>query len=100
MVPSKLKRHLHTKQSHLCEKPTGYFKRLIGHQTHQAKQRTKITTISDKAQGARYAVAEIVAKKIKSHTIAESVILPACCKFINIMFGENYEKEFENPYVK
>jgi hypothetical protein len=30
---------------------------------------------------------------IKSHTIAESVILPACCKIANIMFGEEYEKE-------
>ena len=30
---------------------------------------------------------------MKSHTIAESVILPACCKIVNIMFDKNYEKE-------
>jgi hypothetical protein len=30
---------------------------------------------------------------MKSHTIAESVILPACCKIVSIMFGEEYEKE-------
>ncbi|XP_063785805.1 zinc finger BED domain-containing protein 5-like [Pseudophryne corroboree] len=93
MVPSKLKRHLHTKHSHLCKKPIEYFNRLLAEQKRQAKQWAKITTVSDKAQEASYAVAEIVAKKMKSHTIAESVILPACCKIVNIMFGEKYEQE-------
>lgn len=62
MVPSKLKRHLHTKHSHLCEKPNEYFKRFIADRTCQAKQ-TKITTISDKAQEASYGITKIVAKK-------------------------------------
>jgi hypothetical protein len=70
MNPSKLKRHLPTKSSHLCEKPTEHFKRLIANQIRQAKHRTKITTISDKAQEASCAVAEIVAKKMKSQTNA------------------------------
>jgi hypothetical protein len=39
MVPSKLNRHLHTKHS--------YFKMLIADLICQAKQYTKITTISD-----------------------------------------------------
>jgi hypothetical protein len=30
---------------------------------------------------------------MKSHTITQSVILPACCKIVNIMFGDEYEKE-------
>jgi hypothetical protein len=30
---------------------------------------------------------------MKSHTIAESVILPACCKIVNIIIGEEYERE-------
>jgi hypothetical protein len=34
-----------------------------------------------------------MAKKMKLHTIAKSVILPACCKIVNIVFGEEYEKE-------
>jgi hypothetical protein len=65
MVPGKLKRHLHTIRSHLCEKPTEYFKMLIWvtYQTCQAKQRTEITTISDKAEESSYATAKIVAKK-------------------------------------
>jgi hypothetical protein len=40
----------------------------------------QITTISDKAQEAGYVTAEIVVKKMKSHAIAESVLLPACYK--------------------
>jgi hypothetical protein len=62
-VASKLKRQLHKKHSHLYEKPIEYFKRLIAGQTHQAKQWTEITTISDKDQEPSYDVAEIVAKK-------------------------------------
>jgi hypothetical protein len=84
----------------LCEKLNEYFKRLIADQTCQAKHGTKITTIFDKAQEASYAVAEVMAKKIKSHTIFELVILPACCKIENIVFGEEYGRDFENPYVR
>jgi hypothetical protein len=39
------------------------------------------------------AVAELIAKKMKSHTTAESTILSACCKIVKILFGENFEKE-------
>jgi hypothetical protein len=88
MVPSKMKRYLHTKHSHLCEKLTEYFKRLIADQTQQAKQWTNITTNSDKAQEARNATAKTVAKRMKSHMIVESVILPAYCIIVNIMFGK------------
>jgi hypothetical protein len=93
MVPSTLKRHLHAKRSHLYEKPIEYFRSLVGDQTRQAKQWIKITSISGKAQEASYATAEIVARKIKSRMIAESVILSACCKIVSIMFGEEFEKE-------
>jgi hypothetical protein len=30
---------------------------------------------------------------MQSHTIAESVILTACCKIVNTMFGKGYGKE-------
>lgn len=30
---------------------------------------------------------------MKSHTTAESTILPACCEIFNILFGEDFEKE-------
>jgi hypothetical protein len=32
-------------------------------------------------------------KKMKSQTISEPEIVPACCKIVNIVFGEGYEKE-------
>jgi hypothetical protein len=56
-----------------------YFKRFIADQTCQAIQWTKITTISDDAQD-------------PSYTIAELVILPECCKIVNIMLGKEHEK--------
>jgi hypothetical protein len=34
--------------------------------------------ISEKAQEAMYLVAELIAQKMKSHTIAENLIMPAC----------------------
>ena len=49
--------------------------------------------LSDKAQEASYAVAEVRASKIKSHTIAETVILPACEQIVRIMFGEDAVSE-------
>jgi hypothetical protein len=91
MVPGNLERHLHTKHSHLCQKPIGYFKRRIDDQTRQVKQWTKSTTISGKIQEGSYAVAEIVVKN-ETNTVAQSVILPTC-KYVNIMFGEEYKRE-------
>jgi hypothetical protein len=62
-VPSYLKRHVHAKHSHLCEKPVNYFKRLVVDQTSQAKEWTILTIISDKAQEESYAIAKIVVKR-------------------------------------
>jgi len=42
---------------------------------NQRKHLKKIIIISDKAQIASYKVAEIIAKELKPHTIAESLIL-------------------------
>jgi hypothetical protein len=93
MVPSKLKRQLHTKYSHLCDKPNEYFRRHRVDQTRQAKQWTTITNISDKAKKQTMPLPKPLQKKIKPHTITESKILPACCRIANI-FGEEYEKRF------
>ena len=62
----------------------------------QVSMFTKKFKLSDKAQEASYAVSEIVASKTKSHTIAESVILPVCQQIVRIMFGE----EAVSNYVK
>jgi hypothetical protein len=51
-----------------------------------------MTTTSDSVRKASYAVAELVALKMKPHRIAE----PAGCEIVNIMFVEEYDKDFEN----
>ncbi|XP_068212657.1 zinc finger BED domain-containing protein 5-like [Palaemon carinicauda] len=48
---------------------------------------------SERAQLASIEVAEIIALKSKSHTLAESVILPACKKIVKSMFDEKAEKD-------
>ena len=49
--------------------------------------------MSERAQLASIEVAEIIAMKSKSHTLAESVNLPACKKMVKSMLGETAEKE-------
>lgn len=93
MVPAKLKRHFTTKHPNLASKTKDYFKRLLQMQDKQAKQFQKTVTISDKAQAASYKVAELIALKQKPHTVAESLILPACCEIVKIMFGTEAQKE-------
>lgn len=89
MFPAKLNRHLTTTHANLVSKNKDYFKRLLGMQDKQAKQFKCAMTISDKAQIASYKVAELIALKLKPHTIAESLILPSCCEIVKIMFGED-----------
>ncbi|KAL4100732.1 hypothetical protein QTP88_020766 [Uroleucon formosanum] len=93
MVPSKLKRHLFTKHSHLIDKNITYFQRLLNSQNKQSKIMTTIVKISDKSQEASYVVAELVAKTMKPHTICEQLILPACREIVKIFFGIEAEQE-------
>lgn len=93
MVPSKLKRHLFTKHSHLIDKNITYFQRLLNSQNKQSKTMTTIVKISDKSQEASYVVAELVAKTMKPHTICEQLILPACREIVKIFFGIEAEQE-------
>ncbi len=59
----------------------------------QVSSLRKKVCISDKAQEASYLVAELVAKEMKAHTIAESLILPACQAIVKAMFGDEAQKE-------
>ena len=93
MAPAKLKRHLTTKHPELSGKNEQYFKRKLASNKRQVSMFTKKFRLSDKAQEASYAVVEIVASKMKSHTIAESVILPACKLIVKIIFGEDTVSE-------
>ena len=89
MAPAKLKRHLAIKHSELSGKNKQYFKRQLAFNKKQTSIFSKKFKLSDKAQEASYAVAEIVANEMKSYTIAETVILSACQQIVRIMFGED-----------
>jgi hypothetical protein len=96
MVPSKLKRHFNTKQSHLIGKDTAYFSHLLSSQVKHVKSMEKIATIAEKAQVASYKVAEIIARNMQPHTIAETLILPACKQIVKSVLGEAAEREILN----
>ncbi|CAI9743051.1 Hypothetical predicted protein [Octopus vulgaris] len=93
MAPSKLKQHLTTKHPELSGKNEQYFKRELAFNKRQVSMFAKKFKLSDKGQEASYAVAEIVARKMKSHTIAETVILPACQEMVRIKLGEDAVSE-------
>ena len=92
-VPNKSQRHLTTKHSCLQDKDLNYFKTLLQQQSKQRNVFQKTMTVSERAQLASIEVAEIIAVKSKSLTLAESVILPACKKIVKSMLGETAEKE-------
>jgi hypothetical protein len=52
----------------------------------------KSAKVSEKALEASYLVAEIVAKTKTPHTIAETVIMPACTAIVNKMLGPQAAK--------
>ena len=93
MAPAKLKRHFTTKHPDLSGKTKQYFKRESAFNKRQVSMFAKKFKLNDKAQEASYAVAEIVASKMKSHTIAKTIILPACQQIVRIMFGEDAVSE-------
>ena len=93
MAPTKLKRHFSTKHTDLANKTMEYFKRLRKELKMQASKFQKNFQVTDKTQVASYLVAELVAKQMKAHTIAESLILPACQAIVKTVFGVEAEKE-------
>jgi hypothetical protein len=78
MAPAKLKRHLTTNHSHMISKSADYFKRLLESQNKQSKAFVSTVTVGEKAQEASYLVAELIPQKMKSHTVGENLIMPAC----------------------
>jgi hypothetical protein len=72
--PGKI-RHFTPNHSHLLKEKNDYFQRLLDSQNKQRKVSEKKVTVSEKAQEASYLVAELIAPKMKSHTIAENLIM-------------------------
>ncbi|XP_051778559.1 zinc finger BED domain-containing protein 5-like [Erpetoichthys calabaricus] len=93
MAPAKLKRHLTTRHPEVSDKNAQYFQRTLALNKKQTAAFEKKFKISKKPQEASYAVTEIVAKKMKSHNVTETVILLACQEMVRIMFGEDVVSE-------
>ena len=77
LVPSKLKRHLETKHPAVKEQPKEYFENVRAQQNKQVKKCTYYLKLPEKILIESYKVAQLLAKRKKAHTEAESVIVPA-----------------------
>ena len=86
VIPSKLKRHLETKHPAVKEQPKKYFENIRAQQNKQAK---KFITYLKPEKGliAGYKIAQLLAKRKKPHTEAESVIAPALALVVETILG-------------
>ncbi|XP_068201647.1 zinc finger BED domain-containing protein 5-like [Palaemon carinicauda] len=100
MTPSLLKRHLETNQADKKDRDQSYFQRLGENVKRQSMDKTG--QIYQKGAGivkASYEVALLVAKNMKAHTIAESLIMPAAKILVSQVIGEEAVAKLESVSV-
>ena len=85
--PNKLSRHLQTKHPEHRNKAKDYLEKIRSNLEKQAKTLKSFCSVSDNAQLTSYKIAELLAKKKKTHTDAERVILPALEIVVNSMIN-------------
>ena len=95
MKPSTLKRHLETSHSKLKDKLVEFFERKCGSLATQKKILLKEVNISQKAKKASYLVGLRIAKAKKTHTIAESLILPCAVELCKAVLDEKAAVEIQ-----
>ncbi|XP_068235581.1 zinc finger BED domain-containing protein 5-like [Palaemon carinicauda] len=100
MKPSLLKRHLETNHAVKKDQDQSYFQRLGENVKRQRMDKT--SQIYQKGAGivkASYEVTLLVAKNMKAHTIAESLIMPAAKILVSYVIGEEAVAKLENVSV-
>ncbi|XP_068241743.1 SCAN domain-containing protein 3-like [Palaemon carinicauda] len=100
MKPSLLKRHLETNHADKKDRDQCYFQRLGENVKRQCMDKTG--QIYQKGAGivkASNEVALLVAKNMKAHTIAESLIMPAAKILVSHMIGEEAVAKLESVSV-
>lgn len=95
MFPAKLKRHLETTHPELVGKPKEYFESIKTQQIHQTKQMKDFCKIPEKATLASYKISQLLCKKKKPHTEAESILAPAFAIAAGIMLGPDAEMQLK-----
>lgn len=87
LKPSKLRRHFETKHKDYQGKSRGFFEKKLEQVESQGAKFAKFTFTSDSALRASYEVSYKVAKAMKPHTIAESLIVPAAIDMVTNVCG-------------
>jgi zinc finger BED domain-containing protein 5/7/8/9 len=89
LVPNKLKRHLETNHAAQKDKPSEYFEKLAVERKQQSEKLASFTKLPEKGLIASYKVAQLLAKRKKAHTEAESIIAPALAIIVETMLGSD-----------
>lgn len=97
MKPSLLQRHLLSNHSDKKDKDPDYFRRMGENLKKQRLDKTgKIYKVASEAVTASYEIALLVAKKKKSHSIVEEVIMPAAKILFKHVLGEDSVSKLES----
>jgi len=89
MLHSKLKRHLTTNHNNLSGKPCKFFARKLSEMNKQSVLFSNFLHTQAKSQLASFKVAYRITKRIKTHTIAEELVLPGTLDLVSTTIGES-----------
>jgi len=88
MKPSLLKRHLEGKHADIQDKDLSFFKQMESVLKRRKKVMTSYTSHNAQTVEASYRASFWIAKAGKSHTIGESLLLPAMKDIVSTVLGE------------